>query len=70
MSNKLIKEKTSGSVIVSWDFSGDKDTGVLLVGEKTPGENARIINAFCGEEAFKLYKKLTTLDDNEKEKYK
>lgn len=61
MSNKLIKEKTSGSVIVSWDFSGGKDSGVLLVGKKMPGEAVKIINAFRGQEAFDIYKKLTTL---------
>ena len=70
MSNKLIKEKLLGSVIVSWNFTQGIDTGVLLVGVKEHREEVRIINAFQGQEAFKLYKKLTTLDDNEKEKYK
>ena len=61
MSNKLIKEKTSGSVIVSWDFGGGKDAGILLVGKKMPGEAVKIINAFQGQEALDIYKKLTTL---------
>ena len=48
----------SGSVIVSWDFSKGKDVGVLLVGEKKPGKDAEIINAFQGQEAVDIYKKL------------
>lgn len=48
----------TGSVIVSWDFSKGKDVGVLLVGEKKPGKDAEIINAFQGQEAVDIYKKL------------
>lgn len=47
-----------GSVIVSWDFSNEKDKNIVLVGKR---ENNRIniINAFQGEEAEKVYKTLT-----------
>lgn len=48
-----------GSVIVSWDFSNGKDAGVLLVGKQEPGKPVQIVNAFQGEEAEKLMKKLT-----------
>lgn len=48
-----------GSVIVSWDFSKGKDSGVLLVGEKKTGGTVEIINAFQGDEAIALMKKLT-----------
>ena len=51
--------KSSGSVIVSWDFSNGKDVGVLIVGEQKNGK-VNIINAFQGQEAKDLYKKLTT----------
>lgn len=52
----------SGSVIVSWDFSKGKDVGVLLVGKKKPGKAVEIINAFQGQEAEEIYKKLTTVN--------
>ena len=50
--------ETSGSVIVSWDFSRGKDTGVLIVGTRKKGE-VTIVNAFHGNEAEELYYKLT-----------
>lgn len=48
----------TGSVIVSWDFSSGEDSGVLIVGKKEPGKSIEIINAFQGEEAWILMKKL------------
>lgn len=51
--------KSSGSVIVSWDFSHGQDVGVLIVGEQKRGK-VEIVNAFQGAEAEELYKKLTT----------
>lgn len=50
---------SSGSVIVSWDFSNGKDVGVLIVGRQNNGQ-IEVINAFQGEEAKNLYLKLTT----------
>lgn len=50
---------SSGSVIVSWDFSNGPDADILLVGEKKPGKPVEIINAFQGKEARDLYAKLT-----------
>lgn len=54
--------KETGSVIVSWDFSKGEDVGVLLVGEKKPGKDVEIINAFQGDLAVRIAKKLTTLN--------
>lgn len=51
--------KETGSVIVSWDFSHGRDVGVLIVGEKRMNQSVDIINAYQGEEAYELYKKLT-----------
>lgn len=48
-----------GSVIVSWDFSNGKDKSVLIVGEQQNGV-VNIVNAFQGEDAEKIYNKLTT----------
>lgn len=50
--------KTSGAFVVSWDFSNDND--ILLVGEKK-GRSMNVINAFQGEEARIIYKKLSTI---------
>lgn len=56
-------ENTSGAFIVSWDFSNE-DTGVLIIGKQTKGK-VEIINAFQGEEAYELYKKLSTVKKGE-----
>lgn len=48
---------STGSVIVSWDFSNGKDTGVLIVGKQEKGK-IEIINAYQGEDAEALYQKL------------
>ena len=48
------------SVIVSVDFSHGKDLGVLLVGKNKINKPIEIINAFQGQEAWDLYKKLIT----------
>lgn len=52
--------ESSGALIVSWSFSGGKDHSVLIVGQKKPGKDIDIINAFQGEEAEELYHKLVT----------
>lgn len=48
------------TILVSFDFTHGKDKSVLIVGRKTPGQVVDIINAFQGEEAEELYKKLVT----------
>lgn len=48
------------SVIVSVDFSHGKDSGFLLVGKNKINKPIEIINAFQGQEAWDLYKKLIT----------
>lgn len=52
---------TNGSYIVSWDFTNE-DTGVLIVGSRQDGK-VTIVNAFQGEEAYDIYKKLSTVKD-------
>lgn len=52
--------KSSGAVIVSWDFSHDRDKHVLLVGERKSGMT-EVINAFQGEEAHEIYDRLMTV---------
>ena len=48
------------SVIVSYDNSNGKDHTVLIVGRKRINQTVEIINAFQGQEAEELYKKLIT----------
>ncbi|MDO5540820.1 MAG: hypothetical protein Q4F83_12260 [Eubacteriales bacterium] len=57
--------KSVGSVIVSWDFSNGKDVGVLLVGKQVNGK-VEVINAFQGEEAYELYRRLTVQKKKQK----
>ena len=48
------------TILVSIDLSRNNENAVLVVGRKKPREAVDIINAFKGEEALELYKKLTT----------
>ena len=48
------------SLIIGVDFSNGKEKSILIVGEKKPNQAVEIINAFQGEEAEELYKKLVT----------
>lgn len=57
--------KSTDSVIVSWDFSHGKDVGILLVGKQVNGK-VEVINAFQGEEAYELYRRLTVQTKNQK----
>lgn len=52
--------KIHDSLILSWDFSRDKDTGVLVVGTKRIDQGIEIINAFQGKEAEKIRDMLIT----------
>lgn len=56
----------SDTLLVSISFS-DKDTGVLVVGRKRKNQSIEIINAFQGEEALDLYKKLVTKKEQKHE---
>lgn len=51
---------TSGSLIIEYDINHTTDIATLIVGLKRPDEMIEIVNAFQGDEATELYKKLTT----------
>ena len=53
---------TTDTILVSYDYTHGRDTSVLIVGRKLPDQSVDIINAFQGEEAEELYKKLVTKD--------
>lgn len=46
-----------GSLLVGYSFS-EGGNPVLIVGKKNPRQAAEVINAFEGDEAVDLYKKL------------
>lgn len=48
------------TILVSIDLSRNNENAVLVVGRKKPREAVDVINAFDGEEALELYKKLIT----------
>lgn len=49
----------SDTILVSISFS-EKDKGVLVVGRQRKNHSIEIVNAFQGDEALELYKKLVT----------
>ncbi len=51
-------------LLVSVDFTQGDDTGVLIVGRQTEGK-VNIVNAFQGQEAIDIYKKLITVKNKE-----
>lgn len=48
----------SGSLLVGYSFSDNGDHPVLIVGKKDKKQAVEIINAFEGDEAVDIYKKL------------
>lgn len=53
------------TLLVSIDLSASENNAVLIVGRKKPNQSVEIVNAFDGEEAVALYKKLTTVKQGE-----
>lgn len=51
--------KGSGSLLIGYDFTNGADKSVLIVGQRNADGIVEVINAFGGEEAEALYKKLT-----------
>lgn len=60
--------KSSGSLIVNWDFSNGKDVSVLTVGKRKDGK-VEIVNTYQGKEAEELYKKLTIQKKHRKTRF-
>ena len=56
----------SDTLSVSISFY-EKDTGVLVVGRKRKNQSIEIVNAFQGDEALELYKKLVTQKEKSNE---
>lgn len=58
------KLKVNESLLVGVDFANGEDVGVLLVGRQENGV-VKIINAFQGQEAIDIYKKLIDVEKKE-----
>lgn len=56
--------KVNECLLVSVDFTQGEDTGVLIVGRQKKGK-VNVINAFQGQEAIDIYKKLITVNKKE-----
>lgn len=56
--------KVNECLLVSVDFTQGEDTGVLIVGRQKKGK-VDVINAFQGQEAIDIYKKLITVNKKE-----
>lgn len=54
------------TLLVSISFS-EKDKGVLVVGRQKKNQSIEIVNAFQGNEALELYKKLVTQKEKNNE---
>jgi hypothetical protein len=54
------------TILIGVDLADNDDTGVLIIGRKRMNQSVEIINAFQGEEAKELYKKLITKKDGDK----
>ena len=53
-----MKTNIHGSLLVGYSFSDNGDIPVLIVGKKNPRQSVEVINAFEGDEAVELFKKL------------
>ncbi len=54
------------TILIGVDLADNDDTGVLIIGRKRMNQSVEIINAFQGEGAKELYKKLITKKDGDK----
>ena len=59
------ENKITGSLIIGYDIDRPTDNAVLIVGRKRMNESIEIINAFQGEEATELYKRLITKKESD-----
>ena len=57
--------ETHGAFIVSWDFSNGEDESILIVGKMIKVGEVKVVNAFQGQEAIDIYKKLSTVQKKE-----
>lgn len=59
--------KISEAIVVSIDYDESENNGILLIGRKKGKGPVEIINAFQGQEALDIYKKLVTVKESNNE---
>ncbi len=59
--------KISEAIVVSIDYDESQNNGILLVGRKKGKGPIEIINAFQGQEALDIYKRLVTAKESNNE---
>ena len=60
-----MKNSITDSILVGFNRSNNGDNTVLIVGRKMPNKSVDIINAFEGDEALELYRRLVTKKDGQ-----
>ena len=56
---------TEDTILVGFNAAHGEDQAVLIIGRRPVGEALDIVNAFQGDEAVELYKKLVTKKEKE-----
>ena len=59
-----MKNSITDTILVGFNRYKNGDNTVLIVGRKRPNESVDIINAFEGDEALELYRRLVTKKDD------
>lgn len=62
MSNKIKIPKLEDTLLVGFNRENPNSDPVLIIGRRRMNQSTEIVNAFQGEEAMKLYEKLTTVN--------
>lgn len=60
-----MKDSITDSIIIGFYRSKNGDNTVLIVGRKRLNKSVDIINAFEGDEALELYRRLVTKKDDQ-----
>ena len=60
-----MKNSITDSILVGFNRSNNGDNTVLIVGRKRLNKSVDIINAFEGDEALELYRRLVTKKDGQ-----
>ena len=59
-----MKNSITDTILVGFNRYKNGDNTILIVGRKRPNESVDIINAFEGDEALELYRRLVTKKDD------
>ena len=66
--NKYKPSGRSDTILVCLDWNNGPDKAILAVGRRRPNHTVEVINAFSGEEAWEIYRKLIEKKEKTEEK--